>query len=68
MSTRRPSRLARYVSVRQVADAWDMSQQTIRGLIADGTLPAVYIGKTVRIPLEATQELPTPAGPNQPTR
>lgn len=42
-------RRARYYSIQQSADFWNVSTFTIRRRIADGTLPAYRIGKTIRI-------------------
>jgi excisionase family DNA binding protein len=37
------------LTVQQVAENWQVSQRMIRRMIADGRLPAVRIGRAVRI-------------------
>jgi excisionase family DNA binding protein len=38
------------LTVHQVAENWQVSQRTIRRMIADGRLPIVRLGRAVRIP------------------
>ena len=44
---------ARYLSANEVADRLGISLRTVRRRIADGTLPSVKVGGTVRIPISA---------------
>jgi excisionase family DNA binding protein len=37
-------------TVHQVAKAWQVSERSIRRMIADGRLPVVRLGRAVRIP------------------
>jgi excisionase family DNA binding protein len=37
------------LTVRQVADNWQVSQRMVRRMIADGRLDVVHIGRAVRI-------------------
>ena len=37
------------LTVRQVAENWQMSQRMIRCMIADGRLPVIRLGRSVRI-------------------
>ena len=38
------------LTVRQVAERWQVSERSIRRMIADGRLPVVRLGRAVRIP------------------
>ena len=38
------------LNVQQVAENWQVSQRTIRRMIADGRLPVIRLGRAVRIP------------------
>jgi len=38
------------LTVQQVAENWQVSQRTIRRMIADGRLPIIRLGRAVRIP------------------
>ena len=40
----------RLLTVGQVAENWQVSQRTVRRMIADGRLPIVRLGRAVRIP------------------
>lgn len=42
-------------TVRQLAEAWQVSERTIRRMIADGRLPVVRLGRAVRIPGKAVE-------------
>jgi excisionase family DNA binding protein len=37
------------LTVQQVAENWQVSQRTVRRMIADGRLPIVRLGRAVRI-------------------
>ena len=37
-------------TVAQIAKAWQVSERSIRRMIADGRLPVVRLGRAVRIP------------------
>jgi excisionase family DNA binding protein len=58
MSRRRRNRAANQnppagealLTVHQVAENWQVSQRTIRRMIADGRLPIIRLGRAVRIP------------------
>jgi excisionase family DNA binding protein len=38
------------LTVQQVAENWQVSQRTVRRMIADGQLPIIRLGRAVRIP------------------
>jgi len=38
------------LTVHQVAENWQISQRTIRRMIADGRLPVIRLGRAIRIP------------------
>jgi excisionase family DNA binding protein len=40
----------RLLTVRQVAENWQVSERTIRRMIADGRLHVIRLGRAVRIP------------------
>ena len=42
------------LTVRQVAENWQISERTIRRWIADGRLRVVRLGRSIRIPPEAS--------------
>jgi excisionase family DNA binding protein len=42
------------LTVRQVAENWRLSERTIRRMIADGRLRVVRLGRSIRIPPEAS--------------
>jgi len=42
------------LTVRQVAENWQMSERTIRRWIADGRLRVVRLGRSIRIPPDAS--------------
>ena len=42
------------LTVPQVAENWQVSQRTIRRMIADGRLSVIRIGRAVRIPAKVT--------------
>jgi excisionase family DNA binding protein len=42
------------LTVPQVAENWQISQRTIRRMIADGRLSVIRIGRAVRIPAKVT--------------
>jgi excisionase family DNA binding protein len=50
----------RLLTAQEVATILSVSVRTIRRLIADGTLPAVRIGRTVRISHDAVAQLIDP--------
>jgi excisionase family DNA binding protein len=41
----------RYLTVRQVAQSWQVSERTVRRMIADGRIKVVRFGRLVRIPV-----------------
>jgi excisionase family DNA binding protein len=41
------------LTVQQVAENWQVSQRTIRRMIADGRLPIIRLGRAVRISANA---------------
>jgi excisionase family DNA binding protein len=45
-----PPRERRLMTVAQLAELWQVSQRTIRRMIADGRLRVRRIGRAVRIP------------------
>jgi excisionase family DNA binding protein len=44
------------LTVRQVAENWQVSERTIRRMIADGRLPVIRLGRAVRIPLKVATD------------
>jgi excisionase family DNA binding protein len=42
--------LERLLTVDQLAELWQISQRTVRRMIADGRLPVIRLGRAVRIP------------------
>ena len=42
------------LTVRQVAENWQVSERTVRRMIADGRLRVVRVGRAVRIPPKAS--------------
>ena len=42
------------LTVRQVAENWQVSERTVRRMVADGRLRVVRVGRAVRIPPEAS--------------
>ena len=44
------------LTVRQVAENWQVSERTIRRMIADGRLPVIRLGRAVRIPAKAATD------------
>jgi excisionase family DNA binding protein len=38
------------LTVHQVAENWQVSERTVRRMIADGRLPIIRLGRAVRIP------------------
>lgn len=50
-----PSRRDPLMTVNQLAERWQVSERTIRRMIADGRLPVVRIGRAVRIPGKAVE-------------
>lgn len=57
-STRKASSVVTYITVNQAAEALAVNQLTIRRLIDRGELPAIYVGRAIRIPADALQNLP----------
>lgn len=57
-STRKASPLVTYITVKQAAEALAVNQLTIRRLIDRKELPAIYVGRAIRIPANALQNLP----------
>jgi len=43
------------LTVSQVADNWQVSQRTIRRMIADGRLPIIRLGRAIRIAAKRTR-------------
>jgi excisionase family DNA binding protein len=39
------------LTVAQLAERWQVSERTVRRMIADGRIKAVRVGRSVRIPL-----------------
>jgi excisionase family DNA binding protein len=59
MSKRPPfdgQRLERLLTVNQLAELWQVSSRTVRRMIKDGRLPAVRLGRAVRIPAKVAFE------------
>ena len=50
---RRPPVDKGLLTVRQVAENWQVSERTIRRMIADGRLPVIRLGRAVRIPVKS---------------
>jgi excisionase family DNA binding protein len=44
------------LTVRQVAENWQVSERTIRRMIVDGRLPVIRLGRAVRIPAKAATD------------
>ena len=53
-STNNPQPAEGLLTARQVAENWQVSERTVRRLIADGRLRVVRVGRAVRIPPEAS--------------
>ena len=51
----------RLLTVGQVAENWQVSERTIRRMIADGRLPVVRLGRAVRIPAKVAAALNRPS-------
>ena len=47
---KRPQVAEELLTVRQVAENWQLSERTVRRMTEDGRLPVVRIGRAVRIP------------------
>lgn len=47
-----------YLSVKETARALSCSVQTIRGMIHAGRLPAVRVGRVLRVPASAVSDYP----------
>lgn len=56
------------LTVTETAQLLRVSQMTVRRFIADGRLPAVRVGKGVRVRREAIDRLATPLRPAAPER
>jgi excisionase family DNA binding protein len=52
--TKKPRAAEGLLTVRQVAENWQLSERTIRRMIADGRLPIKRLGRAVRIAIEAS--------------
>ena len=52
--TNNPQPAEGLLTARQVAENWQVSERTVRRLIADGRLRVVRVGRAVRIPPEAS--------------
>jgi excisionase family DNA binding protein len=53
-------------TVRETANLLRVSEITVRRYIADGRLPAVRVGRSVRVEKEAVERLPNPVKPVEP--
>lgn len=47
-----------YVTVKEAARALACSEQTVRGLVHAGHMPAVRVGRVIRIPSDAVGNMP----------
>lgn len=47
-----------YFTVQQVADALQVNRKTVREMVARGELPCVRVGRSLRIPRSALDNLP----------
>ena len=47
----------RYLTIKHLAERFEVSQGTIRRLIERGQIPAVRLGRVFRIPAEAVERL-----------
>ena len=47
----------RYISPRIAGNLLGYNEKTVRRLIAEGKLPAVRLGRTLRLPLEALERI-----------
>ena len=56
------------LTIQETAHMLKVNPITIRRYIADGRLPAVRVGKGVRVRKEAVDQLVTPVEPKRPTR
>ena len=52
--TNNPQPAEGLLTARQVAENWQVSERTVRRLIADGRLRVVRVGRAVRMPPEAS--------------
>jgi excisionase family DNA binding protein len=60
-----PQAAEELLTVRQVAENWQVSERTVRRMIADGRLRIVRVGRAVRIPPEASATLADAMPPNR---
>lgn len=49
-----PQAAKELLTVPQVAENWQVSERTVRRMIADGRLRVVRLGRSIRIPPEAS--------------
>jgi len=49
-SNKKPQAAKELLTVRQVAENWQVSERTVRRMTEDGRLPVIRIGRAVRIP------------------
>lgn len=47
--------MTKYYTVRQVAEHYAVTAQTVRSLIKDGEIPAIKVKRDYRIPVEAIE-------------
>jgi excisionase family DNA binding protein len=53
-ANKNPRAVEELLTARQVAENWQVSERTVRRMIADGRLRVVRVGRTVRIQPEAS--------------
>jgi excisionase family DNA binding protein len=49
-TNKKPEAAEGLLTVRQVAENWQVSERTVRRMTEDGRLPVIRIGRAVRIP------------------
>ena len=49
-TNKKPQAAEGLLTVRQVAENWQVSERTVRRMTEDGRLPVIRIGRAVRIP------------------
>ena len=54
-TNKKPQAAEGLLTVRQVAENWQVSERTIRRMIGDGRIRVVRIGRAVRIPGKAVK-------------
>jgi excisionase family DNA binding protein len=51
------------VTVAEIAEILKLNQQTVRNWIVDGSLPAIHVGRRVRVRWGGVEAMTKPAGP-----